>query len=287
MPRIVVLSPPTPAGGVDDATLVAAKLCGVEEVYAIGGAQAVAAAAYGCTSMPAVAKIVGPGSLWFMAAKRLLVGAIDGGPPAGPSESLVLALDGADGRLAALDIIIETEHGPDSSGFIVTDSLAIAEGARRALPEFWAGMAPQRADWSRRVLTGPHGGILLARDADQAIAFCNDYAPEHLQILARDPFDWLDRIEHAGEILLGDHAPSTLANFALGPSHVLPTAGWARTHSALSIQDFMKRTSVAHVSRAGYAAIAPVAKRFAEYEGFDGHARALSGLRDAILDGEE
>ena len=280
--RVIVLSPPTPEGGVDDATLVAAELCGVDEVYAVGGAQAVAAAAYGTESLAPCAKIVGPGSLWFMAAKRLLSGVLDVGLPAGPSESLVLALDGADGRMAALDVIIESEHGPDSSAYIVTDSPAIAESAQAALCEFWGQMDAQRAEWSQTVLTGPYGGIVLAPDADAAIAFCNDYAAEHLQILAPDPFDWLDRIEHAGEILLGSHAPSTLANFVLGPSHVLPTNGWAKTASPLSVMDFVKRSSVVHVSKAGYAAAAPAARVIAEYEGFDGHARAIGPARDTL-----
>lgn len=283
VPRRALFSPPTPAGTVDDATLFAARLCGVHDVYAVGGAQAVAAAAYGTESVPRCAKIVGPGSLWFVAAKQLLADRIDGGLPAGPSEAVVLALGGVDGRLAALDLIIESEHGPDSGAFLVTENSQTAQDAVAALETHWAAMDTQRAEWSRAVIGGPRGGVLLAPDADAAIAFCNDYAAEHLQILAPDPFDWLDRIEHAGEILLGSHAPSTLGNFVLGPSHVLPTGGWAKTASALSVQDFVKRTTVAHVSAAAYPALAADARTIALYEGFDGHARAVSEPRDALL----
>jgi histidinol dehydrogenase len=127
------------------------------------------------------------------------------------------------------------------------------------------------------------GGVVLARNEDDAIAFINAYAPEHLQILSKEPDRYLDRIQHAGEILLGEYAPSTLANFVVGPSHVLPTGGWAQTGSALSVHDFLKRTSVVDVTRQGYAALAPHAKTFAEYEGFDAHANAVSTLRDEML----
>ncbi|MEM6492395.1 MAG: histidinol dehydrogenase, partial [Pseudomonadota bacterium] len=197
--------------------------------------------------------------------------------------AIVLALGPVDGRLAALDLIIESEHGPDSGAFLVTDDVETAQTSVAALETHWAAMDRQRAGWSRTVIGGPRGGVLLAEDADAAIAFCNAYAPEHLQILAPDPFDWLDRIEHAGEILLGSHTPSTLGNFVLGPSHVLPTGGWAKTASAPSVHDFMKRTTVAHVSAGGYPALAADARAIAEYEGFDGHARAVSSVRDDLL----
>jgi histidinol dehydrogenase len=135
------------------------------------------------------------------------------------------------------------------------------------------------------VLGGPIGGIVLAPDEDAAIAFVNDYAPEHLEILAKEPFRYLGRIEHAGEILLGEHSPVTLGNFVVGPNHVLPTSGWARTGSPLSVFDFVKRTSVVHVTSAAYSELARHARTLATYEGFEAHANAVSETRDKLLKG--
>ena len=187
------------------------------------------------------------------------------------------------GRLAAMDLLIETEHGPDSSGYLVTWDAKLAQEAGAALQEFYTHMSAQRVDFAATVLAGPLGGIVLARDEAEAIAFVNDYAPEHLQILSREPFRYLEAIRNAGEILLGDHTPSTLANFVCGPSHVLPTGGWAKTGSALSVHDFLKRTSLVHVTPRGYATLAPHAKAFADYEGFDAHGNAVSALRPPLL----
>jgi histidinol dehydrogenase len=283
VPRVAIVTPPGPDGNIDAATLVAARLAGVREVYKCGGAQAVAAVAYGTHTVPKLAKIVGPGSPYVVAAKRLLADVIDPGIPAGPSESIILCDETANGRVAALDLIVESEHGPDSSAFLVTDSPAVAAAARQAVPEYWAQMGEQRVQFSSAVLGGPRGGVVLAPDFDQAIAFVNDYAPEHLEILGRDPFAYLGRIQNAGEILLGEHTPVPLGNFVLGPNAVLPTSGQARACSPLSVFDFMKRSSVGYVTAAGYPQLARHARVLATYEGFDGHANAVSPLRDAAL----
>lgn len=280
---VIVITPPGPDGRIDDASLVAAKMGGVSRVYKAGGAQGIAAAAYGTQTIPKVVKIVGPGSPWVAAAKRLVSHLVDTGTPAGPSEAIVMADDTVDGRLAALDLLIESEHGPDGSAYLVTWSRRVAEEAIAALPEYWAEMSALRVDYSSTVLSGPRGGVILARDEEEAIAFVNDYAPEHVQVLAKDPFQYLRRIIHAGEILLGEYTPSTLGNFVLGPNHVLPTSGWARTGSGLSVHDFMKRITVGYVTKKGYDTLAPHAHTFAKYEGFDGHANAVSNLRDLIL----
>jgi histidinol dehydrogenase len=282
VPEPVIVTPPGPTGAVDDATLVAARLAGITRVFKCGGAQAVAAVAFGTRTVPRCHKIVGPGSPWVVAAKRLLADRIDPGVPAGPSESIVLADATADGRLAALDLIIESEHGPDSSAWLVTDSRAVAEAARDALPGWWAELGEQRAGFSRAVLTGDNGGIVLCDDFDQAIAFTNDYAPEHLMVHSDDPFSHLGRLTHAGEILLGKDTPCTLANYLLGPNAVLPTGGAARTHSPLGVHDFLKRSSLAYVTRAGFERWAEPARTYATYEGFDGHALAVSPARRRV-----
>ena len=280
---ICIITPPGPDGDIDAATLVAAEAAGILKVYKAGGAQGIAAVAHGTGTIARYVKVVGPGSPWVVAAKRLVADVIDTGTPAGPSESIVFADATTDGRLAALDLLIEAEHGDDSGAFLVTTSEDIATAARDAFPEYWKHMGAQRVAYTQAVLGSTRGGILIARDVGEAFAFINDYAPEHLQILSKHPRDYLPLVKHAGEVLLGEATPSTLANFVVGPSHVLPTGGWARTYSALSVHDFMKRTSIAEVTRGAYPELAKHAKVIAEYEGFDAHANAVSEMRDRFL----
>lgn len=280
---ICVITPPGPGGGIDAATLVAARLAGVDKVYKCGGAQGIAAVAFGTATVGRYAKVVGPGSPFVVAAKRLLADVIDPGIPAGPSEAIILADRTADGRIAALDLLIEAEHGPDLSVFLVTDSEDVAAAAAAALPGYWARMGAQRVEFSQAVLCGPRGGIVVAPDFEAAIAFVNAYAPEHLEILSDEPFAHLGRIDNAGEILLGRHTPVTLGNFVLGPDAVLPTGRAAVTHSPLSVFDFMKRTSVGYVTAAAYPELARHARVLARYEGFDAHWNAISDIRDDLL----
>jgi histidinol dehydrogenase len=283
VPRIGILTPPGPDGRVDSATLVAARQAGVTEIYKSGGAQAVAAAAYGTATIPKFDKIVGPGSPWVVAAKRLLADEIDPGTPAGPSESIVFADHTADGRLAALDLIIESEHGPDSSAFLVTSSMEVADRAMKAIPDYWQSLGETRKKFSATVLCGPHGGIVLARDEDACIRFINDYAPEHLMIHSREPFKYLGAVKHAGEILLGRDTPFSLGNYVLGPNAVLPTSGAARIHSPLGVHDFIKTSGIGYVTSDAYDLMAKHAHTLAVYEGFDGHALAVSELRKKIM----
>jgi histidinol dehydrogenase len=283
VPRTIVITPPGPDGRVDPATLVAAQYVGITEVYKCGGAQGVAAVAYGTESVPQCLKIVGPGSPWVLAAKRLLSNVIDPGISAGPSESIILADETANGALAALDLLIEAEHGPDSSAFLVTNSRVVAEAAREALPTYWQQMDSKRMEYSRAVLTGAAGGIVVTGTFSDAISFVNEYAPEHLEILSAEPMAVLGRIRNAGEVLLGNYTPITLGNYLLGPNAVLPTGRHARTVSPLSVFDYMKRISVGYVTKTGYAQVAEDAHRLAVYEGFDAHARAVSPLRRQLL----
>jgi histidinol dehydrogenase len=283
VPRPVIITPPGPDGKVDDATLVAAQLVGIKEVYKCGGAQGVAAVAYGTESVPKCLKIVGPGSPWVVAAKRKLSHLIDPGVPAGPSEVVILADETVDGALAALDLMIESEHGPDSSAYLVTNSREVAEAAIAAIPSYWAKIDPKRAEFSSTVLCGEHGGIVLTHDFETAIEFVNQYAPEHLEILAAEPMSVLGKIRNAGEVLLGNYTPVTLGNFVLGPNAVLPTNSAAKVAGPLSVFDYMKRSSVGYVTAAGYHNLSGKAHTFATYEGFSGHALAVSSLRDEIL----
>ena len=280
---VTIITPPGPNGKIDDATLVAARMAGVSKVFKAGGAQGIAAVAYGTQTVAKVAKVIGPGSPWVAAAKRLGSHVLDTGSPAGPSEVIIFADDSINGALAGLDLLIESEHGPDSSAYLVTWSRRVAEQALAAIPDYWKQMSEQRVSFSTTVLSGPIGGIILARDEEDAIAFCNEYAPEHLEVLSKEPFAYLGRLEHAGEILLGEHTPTTLGNYVIGPNHVLPTSGWARTASAVSVFDFLKRNSIAYVTSKGYPDLAKHAQALATYEGFDGHANAVSEIRNKIL----
>ncbi|MBS7544471.1 histidinol dehydrogenase [Ancylobacter oerskovii] len=285
VPDIAILTPPTADGGVDAATLVAARLAGVETVYKSGGAQAVAAVAYGTETVGKALKIVGPGSPWLVAAKRLLSGIIDTGLPAGPSEAIIFADGTVNGAVAALDLLIEAEHGPDSSAYLVTHSREVAEAALKALPEHWGRMTEQRVAFSKAVLTGKSGGIVLTSSVEESIDFINAYAPEHLEILSTDPFAHLGRITEAAEVLMGPHTPVTIANFVLGPNAVLPTSRWARSYGPLSVTDFLKRSSIGYVTASAYPEFADHARRLARYEGFSSHENAVSEIRDQLLKG--
>jgi histidinol dehydrogenase len=283
VPNLAIVTPPAPDGRIDAATLVAARMAGVETVYKVGGAQAVAAVAYGTETIKPALKIVGPGSPWVVAAKRQLAGIIDTGLPAGPSEAIILADDTVHGGLAALDLLIEAEHGPDSSAYLVTHSRRVVEEALVALPQHWSRMTEQRVQFSRNVLSGKSGGIILTSSIEESYDFINAYAPEHLEILSRDGFAHLSHITEAAEILIGPHTPVSIANFCLGPNAVLPTSRWARTFGPLSVTDFVKRSSIGYVTAPAYPEFAEQAHRLAEYEGFSSHAHAVSAARDSYL----
>ena len=283
VPSLAIFTPPAPDGGVDAATLVAARTAGVETVYKCGGAQAVAAAAYGTETVKRALKIVGPGSPWVVAAKQQLAGLIDPGLPAGPSEAIIFADDTINGGLAALDLLIEAEHGPDSSAYLVTHSKRVAKEALAALSEHWKHMGEQRVKFSQTVLCGDNGGIVLTPSLDASYKFINDYAPEHLELLSKEPFEHLGHITEASEILMGPHTPVSIGNFALGPNAVLPTSKGAATYGPLSVHAFVKCSSIGYVTAPAYPTMAKHAKVLAEYEGFDAHANSVSAMRDKYL----
>lgn len=278
VPRIVVCTPPGPEGTVDPASLVAADLCGVHEIYRVGGAQAIAALAYGTSSIARVHKITGPGSGYVAAAKRLLYGTVDVGLPAGPSESILLADESADPELVARDLLIEAEHGPDSSSLLVTDSRPLAEAVMSLLPDKLAALPEWRQNFCRTVWEAPEGtgGIVLATTMQEAISFVNEYAPEHLEVQVREPFAMLPQLKNAGEILLGAYTPFCTGNYCVGTNAILPTGGFAHTFSCTTVYDFLKRTGIAYLTQEGYASVSETTRRLAEFEGFPAHANAVT-----------
>src|SRR5712692_2141301 len=278
VPRIVVCTPPGPGGEVDPASLVAADLCGVHEIYRVGGAQAIAAMAYGTASIARVRKITGPGSGYVAAAKRLLYGTVDVGLPAGPSESITLADASAVPELLARDLLIEGEHGPDSSSLLVTDSRPLTEAVMSLLPEKIATLPKWRQDFVRTVFEAPEGtgGIVLAATMDEAINFANEYAPEHLEVQVREPFAILPKLKNAGEILIGQYTPFCTGNYCVGTNACLPTGGFAHTFSCTTVFDFLKRTGIAYLTHEGYDSLSETTRRLAEFEGFPAHANAVT-----------
>lgn len=272
--RIALASPPDKEGRVDAACLYVAKICGIDEVYAVGGSQAWAALAYGTESVRKVDKCMGPGSKYIAAAKRLLSDVLDCGLPAGPSESIILADATPDPRLVAQDLLIEAEHGSDSAALLITPSKNLAVEVGRHLIEMAKSLPEPRQTFVTDVFSG-YGGILLVKDLEEGIDLTNRFATEHLQIRTEDPFAILGRIRNAGEILLGEYAPFSAANYSVGANAILPTGGNARTWSGISVADFKKKSSVVYLTKEGLDDLRPHAAALAEYEEFPAHKRAL------------
>jgi len=271
---IIICTPPTPDGEVDDVSLVAAEICGVKNVYKVGGSQAIAAVAYGTQSVPKMNKVIGPGSAYVSAAKRLLYGTIDVGVPAGPSESVILADETTTPHIAALDLLIEAEHGPDSSALLVTHSQELIDEVKTLLPKYIEELPQNRQEFIKTGFS-TYGGFVKTQSLEESIGFVNDYAPEHMEVLVKEPFSILEKIKNAGEILLGENTPITAGNFALGVNAILPTGGFAKTFSSVTVFDFLKRTSIGYLTREGFDDLKDSAVKLAEYEGFPAHANAI------------
>lgn len=274
VPRVIVCTPPDKNGNVEPASLVAAEMAGVKDVYKLGGIQAIAAMALGTETVPKIDKITGPCNVYGSAAKRLLYGRVDVGLPAGPSESIILTDEHTDPRLAALDLLIEAEHGPDSAALLVTHSESLALKALEFVSEYLKKLPAWRREFCEKGLSS-YGGILLTSSLEESIAFTNDYAPEHLEVLVKDPFSVLGEIKHAGEILLGPYTPIPTANYCLGVNAILPTGGFARSYSAVSVFDFLKRSGIGYLTQEGFDKLKKTAYTLADYEGFPAHAMAI------------
>lgn len=274
VPKIVVVTPPNEFGKVDDAILCAAKIIGITEIYKVGGIQAVAAVAYGTETIPKCHKIIGPGNSYATAAKRVLSNYIDAGLPAGPSEIIVLADEKADPEKVALDWMIEAEHGPDSAALLVTHSSELVDKVIPIVNRQLEKISEKRREFITTNLT-TYGGVILTDSLEESIEFVNEYAPEHMEVMTEKPFDVLPMIKNAGEILLGDYTPVTLCNFVLGPNAILPTGGFAKTYSSVSVNDFLKRSSVGYASKDGFEKVREYAYRIATVEGFDTHGLAV------------
>ena len=265
--RIVVVSPPP----ISPAVLVACDLCGVNEIYRVGGAQAIAALAYGTESVRRVDKIIGPGNRYVMAAKLLVFGIVTIDMPAGPSEVLIIADSEANPRFIAADILAQAEHDPDAQCILVTDSKEIADEVDNEIKN-------QIEDLKRReVITQSleNSYLVLTRDMNEAIEFSNLYAPEHLEIMTKNPEEIAEKIKNAGAIFLGNYSPVPAGDYASGGNHVLPTGGTARFSSELGVRDFLRCYSIQKISKAGLSRLRKTIETLAEVETLDAHSNAV------------
>jgi len=272
VPRLAMCSPPRKDGSLDPLTLVAAAECGVDEIYRVGGAQAVAALAFGTETVEAVSKIVGPGSPWVTMAKKYVYGIVGIDSLAGPSEVLLIADDTAEPSIVAADLLAQAEHTGDNMAVLITPSEALVEQVTAELQQQIAGA--ERVAQIQDSLS-EFGAIVLVRDLHHAAQLASDIAPEHLQLLVDDPLALLAEIDHAGCVCLGELTPVPLGDYAAGPSHVLPTGGTARFASGLSVDDFVKRTSLICATRRGLNRLGPDVVELAEAEGLVAHAQAV------------
>ena len=266
-------TPPAPDGTIAPTALAAAKLAGVTKILKCGGAQAVAAMAYGTQSVPKVDKIVGPGGVYVAAAKRKVFGLVSIDMIAGPSEILVLADGKSDPKWVAADMLSQAEHDALASAVLVTDSRALAEAVRDEL-EVQLETLPRR-DVARKSIDR-NGKIIITDSLEKAVEAANRIAPEHLELCVDEPFALLPRIRNAGSVFLGRSAPEALGDYFAGPNHTLPTAGSARFSSPLGVDDFVKRSSFLYYSQEALQAVSPQIQRFARQEGLEGHARSVA-----------
>ena len=269
--RLVMVTP-TPAGRLDPATLVAAQIAGVDEIWRIGGAQAIAALAFGTQSIAPVDKIVGPGNAYVAAAKRLVFGTVGIDMIAGPSEILIVADRANDPSWIAADLLSQAEHDTSSQSILITDDSDFADRVAAAVDRHLETLS--RADIARRSWAY-HGAIILVPDLDQAPSLVNRVAPEHLELAVENPDPLVARIRHAGAIFLGRYSPEALGDYIAGANHVLPTARASRYASGLSSLDFVKRSSIMRCSARGMAAIGPDGARMADAEALPAHALSV------------
>ena len=271
--EVVLCVPPGPDGSIVDVTLAAAVVAGVDEVYAVGGAQAVAAMAFGTASIPQVDVIVGPGNVYVALAKREVAGLV--GVPsafAGPSEIVVMADDTVPATFAAIDMVVQAEHGPDGLALLVTWDEAVADAVVAEVVRI-AEASCRREDVLATLASA--GWVVLVDGPDEALAVSDAIAPEHLQLMVADADSLADRVHHAGAVFCGPWSPASLGDYVAGPSHVLPTAGTARFSGALTVADFTKEVHIVRADRAALERLAPHVAALADAEGLDAHAESV------------
>ena len=282
--EIVMVTPPGKDGKIPPTILAAARICGVNRVFRVGGAQAIAALAYGTESVPRVDKIVGPGNQFVAEAKKQVFGKVGIDMVAGPSEILVIADGKCDPRIVAADLLSQAEHDKNASAVLVTDSEALAVAVQAAIEE---QLPKLRREEIARASIDTNGKIIVADNLDTAVEIANEIAPEHLEVCVDQPFDYLDKIKNAGSIFLGRNCPEALGDYFAGPNHTLPTSGTARFSSPLSVDDFVKKTQYTYYTRPALEKAQPTVSIFAKQEGLTAHARSIDIRFDPAVVGKE
>ena len=282
--EIVMVTPPGKDGKIPPNILAAARICGVNRVFRVGGAQAIAALAYGTESVPRVDKIVGPGNQFVAEAKKQVFGKVGIDMVAGPSEILVIADGKCDPRIVAADLLSQAEHDKNASAVLVTDSEALAVAVQSAIEE---QLPKLRREEIARASIDTNGKIIVADSLDTAVEIANEIAPEHLEVCVDQPFDYLDKIKNAGSIFLGRNCPEALGDYFAGPNHTLPTSGTARFSSPLSVDDFVKKTQYTYYTRPALEKAQPTVSIFAKQEGLTAHARSIDIRFDPAVVGKE
>ena len=271
--EICITTPALPDGSINPVILAAAKIAGVDRIFKTGGAQAVAALAYGTQSVPKVDKIVGPGNAFVAEAKRQVFGLVAIDMIAGPSEILVIADGKSNAAYVAADMLSQAEHDKMASAVLVTDSMALAEAVSAELERQLALLPREEI---ARTSIEQNGKIIVADRLDDVIAVANEIAPEHLELCVDNPFDYLDKIENAGSIFLGRYCPEALGDYFAGPNHTLPTSGTARFSSPLSVDDFVKKSQYTYYTKDALGAVADQIALFAQKEGLEAHAKSVT-----------
>lgn len=269
----VVMCTPTTTGTIDPYLLVAADIAQVDEVYRVGGVQAIGAMAFGTAALPRVDKIVGPGNLYVATAKRLVYGRVDIDMIAGPSELLILADEQANATHVAADLLCEAEHDEEARIYLVTTSLTLAKAVADEVQTQLATLNRQKIAGKSM---GRHAVVFVVPDLDAAIEVSNAIAPEHLELMVDRAMDYLNRIRHAGAVFIGPHTPPSVADYVAGPNHVLPTGGSARFFSALSLDDYIKRTNVVWYNKEELRSVKSQVIRLAHMEGLEAHAKSIA-----------
>ena len=269
--EVVITTPPNKEGKVNPVILAAAKIAGVDKIFKVGGAQAIAALAYGTESIPKVDKIVGPGNAFVAEAKKQVFGVVSIDMIAGPSEILIVADGNSDPRHMAADLLSQAEHDKLASAVLVTDSMELATAVQAEL-EVQIPLL-ERAEIARASID-KNGKIIVAPDLTAVVDIANEIAPEHLELCVDAPFDWLDKIRHAGSIFMGRNCPEALGDYFAGPNHTLPTGGTAKFSSPLSVDDFVKKTQYTYYTKEALAKVARDVEFFAKKEGLTAHAKS-------------
>lgn len=275
--KIVMITPPNKEGNIPTAILAAAHIAGVDEIYKLGGAQGVAALAYGTETIPSVDKIVGPGNIYVATAKRMVYGIVDIDMIAGPSDILIVADETSEPSWLAADLLAQAEHDTLAQAVLVTTSQTIAEKVQEELTIQLAEL-PRKPIAQASLET--NGKLIVAENVTEALEIANRIAPEHLELCVAEPFALLGKVKHAGSVFLGHHTPEVLGDYFAGPNHTLPTEGTARFYSPLSVDDYIKKSSYLYYSKEALQGASDSVIEFAETEGLSGHARSMAIRKD-------